>query len=228
LTSELIRPKLRTHGLTLSVEMVNEQNLSLQQIAQDLLDLFHRHVDQSQEAWEEALCTFIGTRVDYVFIRGLAKVLTDAAEFTPLATPIPPVTLREHLFARGPVLGSCDMFHLTTRQDALQEVANELGLSPEQLDTLLFADRPASYLLTNIGPAWTPCELLARYNLELARGVLYWASHITIEASSHYKDLWKYIKLFKLMFWAEPRQEGGYRIDLDGPISPFVSSTLRY
>jgi len=30
------------------------------------------------------------------------------------------------------------------------------------------------------------------------------------------------------MFWAEPKQGGGYRIDLDGPISPFVSSTLRY
>jgi predicted nuclease of restriction endonuclease-like RecB superfamily len=30
------------------------------------------------------------------------------------------------------------------------------------------------------------------------------------------------------MFWAEPARDGGYRIDLDGPISPFVSSTLRY
>jgi uncharacterized protein len=31
-----------------------------------------------------------------------------------------------------------------------------------------------------------------------------------------------------LMFWAKPKQGDGYRIDLDGPISPFVSSTLRY
>ena len=43
-----------------------------------------------------------------------------------------------------------------------------------------------------------------------------------------YEDLWKFIKLFKLMFWAKPMQGGGYRIDLDGPISPFVTSTLRY
>ncbi len=93
---------------------------------------------------------------------------------------------------------------------------------------MLFADRHDSYLLTDAGPAWTPSLLLARYNLELARGVLYWASHITVEVSSNYKDLWRYIKFFKLMFWAEPKQEGGYRIDLDGPISPFVSSTLRY
>jgi len=41
-------------------------------------------------------------------------------------------------------------------------------------------------------------------------------------------DIWKFLKLFKLMFWAEPLRGGGYRIDLDGPISPFVKSTIRY
>jgi uncharacterized protein len=30
------------------------------------------------------------------------------------------------------------------------------------------------------------------------------------------------------MFWAEPIEDGGYHITIDGPISPFVSSTLRY
>ena len=30
------------------------------------------------------------------------------------------------------------------------------------------------------------------------------------------------------MFWASPRPDGGYRVDLDGPISPFVQSTTRY
>lgn len=49
-----------------------------------------------------------------------------------------------------------------------------------------------------------------------------------IEATTPNKDLWRYLKLFKLMFWAQPLPEGGYQIDLDGPISPFVSSTLRY
>ncbi len=30
------------------------------------------------------------------------------------------------------------------------------------------------------------------------------------------------------MFWAEMVPQGSYRIDLDGPISPFVSATTRY
>jgi len=83
LTSELIRPRLRIHGSNLRVEMVHEQDPALQQIAQDLICLFHRHQGQSQAAWEQAVRVYEGTNVDYVFIRGLAKVLADAA--TPLA-----------------------------------------------------------------------------------------------------------------------------------------------
>ncbi len=228
LTSELIRPRLRIHGSILRVEMVHEQDPALQQIAQDLICLFQRHQGQSQAAWEEAARAYEGANVDYVFIRGLAKVLTDAATFKPLTTPLPPTTLREQVFAYGPVFEKPDLFHPTTRQQVLREVADTLELSQGELDEILFADRGATYRLVDAGPAWTPSTLLARYNLELARGALYWASHITIEVASNYKDLWKFIKLFKLMFWAEPGQDGGYRIDLDGPISPFVSSTLRY
>ena len=228
LTSELIRPRLRFSGSSLSVEMVDEQNVALQQTAQELIDLLRRHVGCALEKWEEALAAYEGARVDYVVVRGLAKVLADAATFTPLVTPFAPGMLRERLFAHGPVFETPQLFHPQARYEVVQGVADELGISSEQVETTLFADRPATYLLTDAGPEWTPEGLLARYNLELARGVLYWASHIRIEAASNYKDLWKYIKFFKLMFWAEPKREGGYRIDLDGPISPFVSSTTRY
>ena len=94
LTSDLIKPRLRMQGSTLSVEMVNEQDPSLQQIAQDVIGLFHRYRDQSQAAWEEAMRAYEGASVNYVLIRGLAKVLVDAATFTPLTTPLPPATLR--------------------------------------------------------------------------------------------------------------------------------------
>ena len=228
LTSDLIRPRLRIHGTNLRIEMVNEQDPSLQQKAQDLISLFNRHQGQSQAAWEEAVRAYEGTGVDYIVIRGLAKVLVDSAAFKPLPTPLPPATLREHLFSYGPVFENPDIFHPTTRQEVLREVATTYELSLGELDEALFADRSASYRLIDTGPAWNPSTLLARYNLELARGALYWASHIIIEVSSNYKDLWKFIKLFKLMFWAEPAQHGGYRIDLDGPISPFVSATTRY
>ena len=110
----------------------------------------------------------------------------------------------------------------------MQALADELDLTPDDIERLLFADRPAEYLLTDAGPDWTPEALIARYNLELARGVLYWASQMQIDIHDGYKDFWRYLKLFKLMFWASPQPDGGYHVDLDGPISPFVQSTTRY
>lgn len=228
LTADLVRPRLRLRGSELSIDMLEEHDPYWLQSAQDLINLLQEQVGQSQAAWDRALESYVGERVDYVVVRGLAKILTDAATFTPLATPLPPIQLRERLFHYGPVFTSPQLFHAQTRYEVLKSVADELSISSEQVETTLFADRPATYLLSDAGPQWAAAGLLARYNLELARGVLYWASHITIEVSSNYKDLWKFIKLFKLMFWAEPKQGGGYRIDLDGPISPFVSSTLRY
>src|SRR3989441_6102133 len=208
--------------------MLDAGDASWLQSAAELIALWQRQAGQSQAAWNRAVESYVGERVDYVVVRGLAKILSDAATFTPLATPLPPIQLRERLFHYGPVFTSPQLFHPQTRYEVLKSVADELSISSEQVEATLFADRPATYLLTDAGPEWTPAGLLARYNLELARGVLYWASHIRIEAASNYKDLWKYIKFFKLMFWAEPKREGGYRIDLDGPISPFVSSTMRY
>ncbi len=78
------------------------------------------------------------------------------------------------------------------------------------------------------GPDWAPAELIARYNLELARAALYWSDRMEIVIYDTFKDFWRYLKLFKLMFWATPLEGGGYHVALDGPISPFVKSTTRY
>src|SRR5439155_15655211 len=112
--------------------------------------------------------------------------------FTPLATPLPPLQLRERLFAYGPVFTTPQLFHPQARSEVVQSVADELGICVDQIEATLFADRPATYILGDTGPEWTPEGLLARYNLELARGVLYWASSVQIEVHSNYKDLWKY------------------------------------
>ncbi len=228
LTADLVRPRLRLRGSELSIDMLDEHNAAWLQTAKDLIALLQEHVGQPLATWNRALESYVGERIDYVVVRGLAKVLTDAATFTPLETLLPPAQLRERLFADGPVFATPQLFQPRARYEVMQSAAGELGISSQEVEAALFADRAATYLLKDAGPEWIPEGLIARYNLELARGTLYWASHITIEVASNYKDLWKYIKLFKLMFWAEPKQGGGYRIDLDGPISPFVSSTLRY
>ena len=95
------------------------------------------------------------------------------------------------------------------------------------MEAFLYADRRANYVLADAGPAWTPADLIARYNLELAWAALYWSDGLQVTIGDTYKDFWRYLKLFKLMFWATPSGDG-YSITLDGPISPFVKSTTRY
>src|SRR5436305_15123014 len=123
LTSELIRPRLRFSGSSLSVEMVDEQDVALQQTAQELIDLLHRHVGCALEKWEEALASYEGARVDYVMVRGLAKVLADAATFIPLVTPVAPVVLRERLFVHAPGFESPQLVHPHAGSGVVQGVA---------------------------------------------------------------------------------------------------------
>lgn len=227
LTADLVRPRLRLRGSELFIEMLDERIPYWLQTAKELVALLRSRVGQSQADWVQALETYEGERIDYCVVRGLAKVLTDAATFTPLETSLPPAQLRERLFSRGPAFKTAQLFQPQTRYEVMQGVADELGISPEQVEATLFADRPATYVLRDAGPEWTPEGLLARYNLELARGVLYWASYVQIEVHDGYKDLWKYLKLFKLMYQVESQQDG-YLIGLDGPISPFVHATTRY
>lgn len=227
LTADLIRPRLRKKGDELLIEWLRADNLS-RQTAAELIELAQRCIGHTLEFWENALTDYEGSRTDYTIIRGLAKVLTDSATFTPIDTPIDPVDLRALLFRQGAVFDQIDLFHPRTRADILAETAAELGISVEQIENTLYADRPAESVLTVLGQSWTPDTLIDRYNLELARGALYWAREMRIELRDHYKDFFRYVKLFKLMFWALPLAEGGYHITLDGPISPFVRSTTRY
>jgi uncharacterized protein len=227
LTSDLIRPFLRQNGRSLSVERLDEADPLWVLSARELIQLFQEHVGQARSAWESALQLYEGTRTDYVRIRGLAKVLTDAATFLPPQTARPPLELRERLFPYGPVFTQPDMFNQRTRTDALQEAAVSWGLSAQQVDEALFADLPEAYLLVDAGPPWTPVELLQRYNLELARGALYRATVARLEVYDNYKEIFRYLKLFKIMYLAEEIAGGGYRLTLSGPLSDFVE-TERY
>ncbi len=227
LTADLVKPRVRVRKSELFIDLLNTSDPHWLSTAADLIELFRQLQGQSQADWERALEMYEGERLDYVVVRGLAKVLTDAATFTPVATSLHPAQIRERAFSYGPVFSMPQLFQPKTHQEVIQHVADEIGIPSQQLGAMLFADRPATYALHDTGPQWTPESLLSRYNLELARGVLYWATGVQIEVHGSYKDLWKYLKLFKLMFWGY-MQDDGYLLDLDGPISPFVSATTRY
>src|SRR3989442_12701064 len=118
--------------------MLDVGNPAWLQTATDLFALLQRHVGQSQAAWDRAVESYEGERVDYFVVRGLAKVLTDAATFTPLEILLPPPQLRERLFAHGPVFSTAQLFHPQARYEVVQSVADELGIRAEQIESTIF------------------------------------------------------------------------------------------
>ena len=119
LTGDLVRPRLRKDGDNLRVEMLDTTSKHWQRTASELTKLFHSHVEQTQRVWEAALEAYEGERLDYIVIRGLAKVLSDSATFAPLEAVCEPAKVREKAFARGPVFAQRDLFNTRTRDEIL-------------------------------------------------------------------------------------------------------------
>ena len=83
LTADLVRPRLRVTAGELTIALLDEHKRSWLQTASELIALLRRQVGHTRAEWEQAVDAYAGTRVDYVVVRGLAKVLSDAATFTP-------------------------------------------------------------------------------------------------------------------------------------------------
>jgi predicted nuclease of restriction endonuclease-like RecB superfamily len=194
-------------------------------------------VGLSRGALAEALRDYEGDSLDYPVIRGLAAVLEGRCTFASPesiltkeggdAPAVSPSDLRAELFRQGPVTEVPDLFSPTTRERVLAETADRFGLTVEGVETAFFADLAEEQILVDPGEPLAPGDLIARYNLEVARGVLYWAREVRLVVRDNYKDVFKYVKLFKLMNTICPLEKG-YHITLHGPISPFVKSTIRY
>ncbi len=226
LKSELILPRLKKRGKEIE-PLALPTDYHYIKIASQLIDIVKAHVGQSRGELDDALRAYEGESLDYRIMRGLANVLVSRCIFGH-DFPRNPVELRHALFNRGPVTSKTDLLSTTTREEAIAKTATEFGLTSKQVEQALFADLLEERILLGMGEIMNPVDLIARYNLEVARGLLYWAREVDILVRDNYKDLFKYIKLFKLMHTIYPLPQQGYNIILHGPISPFVKSTMRY
>ncbi len=226
LKSELILPRLkkRRHNVE---PLALPADYHYLKIANDLIQLMKSYVSQSRRELDDALRAYEGDSLDYRIIRGLANVLLSRCIFSnePLVNPI---ELRTTLFKQGPVMVKNDLLTGKTRPQVIAETAPKFNLTLAQVEQNLFADLMEERILLGVGEIFTPVDLIARYNLEVARGLLYWAREVDITIHDGYKDIFKYIKLFKLMHTIYPIPKSGYKITLHGAISPFVKSTIRY
>ena len=198
------------------------------QAARELTVLVGSHVGKTQGELEEALEKYAASRTDYRVLRGLAKVILGFAEFDRPTSDA--ATLRNTVFERAgkgwPVVRHKSAPFETDRGMVIEEIAGQTGLSAAQLEEQLHADLPERRRLIRFEAPREPEAIVTRYNMELARGLLYWAERLTIDIEDSVQDVFRYIKLCRLMHTIA-RRERGYHIELDGPLS-LLRGTLRY
>lgn len=160
-------------------------------------------------------------------LAGVSKSLLDRCEFRPPEGAKRAPEVREALFrARGelwpPVPGD--------EAEPYERAAAELGLEVTEIERVVYADRPDSRVLTR-APDFGGEELLQAYDLDLARGVLLDAVEMEVTALGAWGDVFRAVKLARLMYRIEATDGGGerrYRVRLTGPAAPFVARPQRY
>jgi uncharacterized protein len=197
-------------------------------VVRELLNIFCNHVGKTRCELEVAIEKYAAGRTDYRILRGLAKILMGFSEFE-MQLP-DTMGLRSALFVRAakswPIVRRQDSPLETDRYSILAEVSGEIGLTPAQLEEALYADLPERRKPIHFAVSCGPEALIARYNIELARGLLYWDERMVIEVEDSYQDIFRYMKLCRLMHTIL-RPERGYRIELDGPLS-ILQGSIRY
>lgn len=227
LTSDLIRTWKK--GPYTGPKYISPETEEWLTLAQALIDLIQEHKGASRGDLTAALKDHLADSPDYLIHRGLSKLLLDRCEFTVRQkSGLEPKVLRQKLFTaasdNAPVILHPDMIHPITKHDIFAMLAAELDTSAEVIAEEMYADLPQNHLLSSFdapSPAW----LLNRYNVALAQGILYKCIRMRVIAyrniPARYKQLFKFIKFYRLLHSITGDLHSGYEILLDGPVSIF-------
>ena len=160
---------------------------------------------------------------DAARLAGIAKTLLDRCDFASPVDATRAPEIRNAVFrARGerwpPVPGDHDVPY--------EAAAAALGRSIDEVRRALYADAPSARVLRH-APRLTGRGLLARYNVELARGVLLDAESVTVTARGGWREIFRAVKAARLMYVVR-RVGRSYRAEITGPAAAFIVRPARY
>lgn len=113
------------------------------------------------------------------------------------------------------------------REEALAMAGEALGLSRDEVVSSLFADRPTARVLTPPEGDRTTRDLMADYNLALARGLLARSTEVVATVRANVRSVIGYAQLRSLMSSIEAMPDGTTRVSVSGPLALF-HDTLKY
>lgn len=224
LTGDLLRVRFRKGRIHLP--FIDDRDADHLGIAETLIRVFEEHAGGTRQELDEELTDTTGAGTDFLFHRGLAKLLRDRCTFES-ASPVDPVELRRRIFvAAAAAYRNTDQVRID-RDAILAEAAGAASLDPLQADGTFYADLKEAERLESF-KSCTPEWMLNRYNVALAQAVLLRASGMELrvegESPARYRGLFRKLKFFRLLHEIHQTGPGSYHVRIDGPMSLFKSS----
>ena len=198
-------------------------------LAQTLIETFEANIGRRRWELDDDLRTLEAGRQDFKVLRGLAHLLTNMSAFEAGGT-VEPVHVRSRVFELAQAQVPSRKGTTLILEQAARSLSGDHALSPAEVQASLYADLPDQQTLVAFDPP-APLELIHRFDLAQAQGMLYRAYELVITARrnepARYKQLLKYLKFFGLMVTVEGDANFGFTLTLDGPTSLF-GGTTRY
>jgi predicted nuclease of restriction endonuclease-like RecB superfamily len=227
ISPDLVRVRKR-NGVLALVRDSAELRARAAVLAEEILRVIGAHVGQTRIVVEAALAELESAPQEKKLLSALKKLALDDSAFDSNAALDAPA-LRREVFSRAvrarEALAIGARFE---REQVIAETAAALGMTPDALESGLYSDlRSAERLLK--APPYDALGLLGRHARAEVQAVLLCSVRVVAEvrcaSADQYRALFHKLKFRQLLFQLSSQEEGGYRIEIDGPYSLFESVT---
>lgn len=189
-------------------------------LAVEVIETFRSCIGMKRGELEERL-ELLEEIYDYRRVRGLATLLERRCIFASLAEDV--WRLRKEVFSDAERMGG--VYDEDKRRKVLEAVAKHEGLTPEELENMLWADLDEEKELVHFD-APSSDELIKEYNLSLLQSILLRGLELEFYLERGWRDVLWAAKRLGLMYEAYLRDEGPV-IRVQGPAS-LLRLTERY
>jgi len=165
-------------------------------------------------------------RVDARALRGAIRVaLKDFRRAVDAS--LDPAVVRGAVFREAAAVRSArGNWSPSERSAVLARVAGDLGVDPQAIEAMLYADHPKRRLVEGPPTLPSPAELRGRYQLALLQGFLLRSSEVRLWVRSHVRAVARFAKLSRLLCTFEIEGDATKMV-LSGPLALF-HATLKY
>ena len=179
-----------------------------QELADELIEVYRNFVGKKKSEIDEIVAEF-EHGLNFKLVRGLRTLLERRCIFKSKFA-VEPVVARRAVFEAA---SSKKITSGKEREEVIETVANKLNISVDDLEHSLWADMESEVVLDDFAPL-KPEELLKSYNLSLAQTLLFKSTGMTISFRGNYKEIFRAIKYFGLMYSPE-----GNKVRIEGASS---------